>query len=150
MAERRRAGDQKRDSMTLNGSLLDRLETHMDTEEARAKEEAVARELATKRVDKVENTISELSKLVDTAHGFINAFKIVSVLLAALIGVLIWIMTEKNHDIKDLQTEINQHSIQINEALVLLKAQMTLRERDSTRMESHIDKDRELHDKGVK
>ena len=43
----------------------------------------------------------------------------------ALLGIFVWIMVEKNTDIKEVQKTLNAHSIQINETLIILKMKIT-------------------------
>ena len=47
-----------------------------------------------------------------------------------LMAIFVWIMVEKNTDIKDVQKSIQAHSIQINETLTILKIKI---EQDNNR-----------------
>ena len=62
-----------------------------------------------------------------------------SALMGILIGLLIWVFAEKNADIRAMQFSINQHSLQINETLTLLKAEIDNGKRDREVLEKHID-----------
>lgn len=68
-----------------------------------------------------------------------RSVKFAGVIFSALLGVMVWVFAEKNSDIRAMQSTLNQHSMQINETLVLLKTDLEAGKRDRELLEKHID-----------
>lgn len=72
---------------------------------------------------------------VNEEVGMFRTIKLVSAVLAALAGVLIWIFVEKNSDIRAMQAVQNEHSVQINRTLTLMESQSDINKLQTTQIE---------------
>ena len=70
------------------------------------------------RMEAIERDLRPLVKMYYAIVG--SAF-----VSTALMGIFVWIMVEKNSDIREVQKSIQLHSLQINETLTILKMKIT-------------------------
>ena len=68
-----------------------------------------------------------------------RSIKFAGIIFSALLGVMVWVFAEKNSDIRAMQSTLNQHSMQINETLVILKTDLEAGKRDRDLLDKHID-----------
>jgi hypothetical protein len=97
-------------------------------------------ELPLSFVDKINDHVSQ-------ENGFIRGMKVFAFVGTMLIALLCWVFVQKNDDIKtmngdikNMQTILNAHSIQINETLTILKNEMDVNRRQQDRIEKNTEK----------
>ena len=135
--------ERRKGYVEIDPSLLRRVEEHLESFEERR---TACREILSAgriRMDNIEVEMAKMTALINTADGFIKATRlvaaIVSVLMAALVGVVVWIATEKNADMRDVKLELQAHAIQINRTLSVVERMATAQDRAEQRMERHLD-----------
>ncbi len=115
--------------------FLDRVIKHMDKEEGMH----ATLEEGAKRMDAIEQDLSTISKLVQTANGFVKAVRLVTVVATALLGLFGWVVIEKNNDVKAMQQTLNQHSIQISQTLAVLQRVVVDQDNTEKRLDRYLD-----------
>ena len=80
------------------------------------------------RMEAIEQELRSIAGVVKMADGFLAAMKYVGVVASLLLSVFIWIMLEKNDDIKAMQLILNTHSVQIDKTIAMLE--MTIQKTD--------------------
>lgn len=81
------------------------------------------------RMDKIEEDLAVLHKLLSVFEGFTKSFKVICYLGGAIMAMFLWILFEKNSDIKLVQDTLLKHTVTL-ERLVVSHAEL---ERDFNR-----------------
>lgn len=85
----------------------------------------------------------EIVDHVRKEESFWRNFKIFSglytSLFVTLIAVIVWVLLEKNADIKDMQASIIKHSNQIERMLVIVENQVTVNADQQRRIEKNTE-----------
>ena len=143
----------------MDRDFMETVRQHIRTEEERELERAKTEErrdarrqevdtLVAKRIEAVEVDLRSLATLVNVAKGFGLSVKIAAGVMGALIAVFIWIMSDRDADLKSIHNDIKavnailvSHSQQIESSLVLLRTTVETQQKDMARLEQHIEKD---------
>lgn len=127
----------------IDPAFMRRVEEHLSSFEDRR---AACRETLSagkQRMDNIEIEMAKMTTMLNTADGFIKATRlmvgVVAILMTALAGLVVWIATEKNNDMRAVQKELQIHSIQINRTLEVVERMVVAQERDAARLERHLD-----------
>jgi len=127
----------------IDPAFLAKIEHHLATFEARQEVWQKTFEAGKLRMDSLETRLANVLILVNTADGFIRAVRvmtvIVSVLLTAMVSMSTWIVMEKNSEIRAVQTMQHEHTTQIKRTLDVVERLVMSQERDSQRLERHLD-----------
>ena len=83
--------------------------------------------------------VEDLTKHVAEEDALFKSLRIAAAIFSTLLVVLTWIFIEKNNDIKAMQLTLNQHSIQINETLTVVKGMLELDKRQQTAIDRNTD-----------
>ena len=75
-------------------------------------------------IDIPEDMVEKLKTHIIEEDALFKSLRIAAAIFSTLLVVLTWIFVEKNNDIKAMQLILNQHSIQINETLVVVKSML--------------------------
>ena len=130
-----------------------RNEEQREIERAKNEEKREARRqeidvLMAERVKKVEGDVESLTALADVAKGIGVSTKITGAVGGMLVLLFIWILIDRDADIKSIHGDIKSvntmilaHSSQIESALALLKVTVETQQKDMARLDQHIDKD---------
>jgi len=85
------------------------------------------------RIKIIETELTFIASVVRTAEGFVKGIKHTlawsSIVSAGILSIFVWVLLEKNGDFKEMQKSIVSHSIQINEMLIILKANIEKNDR---------------------
>jgi hypothetical protein len=65
--------------------------------------------------------VERLTTHVEEETTLFRGLKLAAYAVTLLMAIVAWVLNEKNSDIKAMQQVLNQHSVQINETLVVVK-----------------------------
>lgn len=127
----------------IDPQLIIAFKTHLDTFEERQAACKKSAEEKMIRLNKIDAELEKLNALTNTADGFIRATRMISaiigILVAALGSILVWVVSEKNNDMRLVQQTLQRHSSQIERTLTVVERLSSSHERDSERLERHLD-----------
>ncbi len=96
---------------TAHGNFSNRIDSHMEYED-KFKQEILDRfKAGDNRMGNIETEVISLNRLADAFDGFKKALHLVGWFAGAVIGLFMWILLEKNADIKATQDTLIKHSI---------------------------------------
>ncbi len=98
--------------------VIPEIHAHIEREDAHkeAFESSFAR--GEERMDKIEQDLAVISKLVGVFEGFTRSFKTISYLAGAVMALFLWILLEKNNDIKNTQETLLKHTVTLERLVV--------------------------------
>ncbi len=88
-----------------------RIDRHMEYEDEFKKEMTDRFKAGDDRMVKIEGDISALSRLADAFEGFKKALNMIGWISGAVLALFMWILLEKNADIKATQETLVKHAI---------------------------------------
>ena len=80
--------------------------------------------------------VEKINKHMDREEGVMLGMKIVGSIFAVLIAVLVWVLIEKNNDIKAVQQTIVQHTVQNAEMIQIVKGIIETNARQQTEIDT--------------
>jgi len=111
----------------------------MEVEERRDAEVRDSIASAIDKVNDIEVDLHEISGIVKPVAAFATMSKIFGVVVSAFMALLVWVILDKNNDVKAVQALLQDHSIQINRTLVVLENEVRNRESDMNRVQRALD-----------
>ena len=79
-----------------------------------------------------------------------RSMKLLAWIMSMFVGLMVWVLGQKNDDIKAMQKTLEQHSIQISETLIIMKQLIETDRRQQDLLDRHMERGWTLPSQGVK
>ena len=138
-------GEKGKTTVTDNQKSPDfflRLEAHMSDNEQHKRQVSEALASGAFRMTMLEGHVEEIKNTLTPIDAFMRSLKIISTLAAACMALFLWIMLQRDADLKSMQSTISTHTQQISEAISLLRESMKDHDKDISRIERDLERGR--------